>query len=165
MVRYLVLLVALMALVPFVPQWADKWVPGQQEEVAPQVAVASKTRTLKIPADASGHFVTEAELNGRQVEMLVDTGATVVALPQSVARRIGLNPKKEDFSASVTTANGSIPAARVVLKDLRLGSIRLSEVEAIVLPDASLSKALLGMSALRRLERFDISDDTLVLVQ
>ncbi|NBN64675.1 retropepsin-like aspartic protease family protein [Pannonibacter tanglangensis] len=165
MVRYLLLVLALVALVPFVPKWVETWVPGQTETAAPQAAASTSARTLKIPADSSGHFVTPAEVNGKDVEMLVDTGATVVALPQSVARRAGLSLRKEDFTASVATANGTVAAAPVVLKDLRLGAIRLSEVEAIVLPDASLSKSLLGMSALRKLERFDISGDTLVLVQ
>ena len=165
MARYLLLFLVLLALVPFVPKWAETWVPAGKETTAPKAAVASSGRTLKIPADASGHFITRAEINGRDVEVLVDTGATLVALPQSVARRAGLSIRKDDFTASVTTANGSIAAAPVVVKDLRLGAIRLSEVDAIVLPDASLSKALLGMSALRKLERFDISGDTLVLVQ
>lgn len=165
MVRYLVLVLVLVALVPFVPQWAGNWISSQQQDTPPEKTAQSQSRTMRIPADSRGHFVLEAEINGKQVEMLVDTGATVVALPQSVARRAGLSLKKDDFTASATTANGTIPAAPVVLKQLRLGSIRLSEVEAMVLPDASLSKALLGMSALRRLERFDISGDTLVLVQ
>ncbi|MFC6655061.1 TIGR02281 family clan AA aspartic protease [Roseibium salinum] len=72
---------------------------------------------------------------------------------------------ESDFKYPAQTANGTVYGARTLIDSLRIGSIRLRNVEAHVLKDASLRTPLLGMSVLNELRRFDMSGGTLVLVQ
>lgn len=165
MLRYLVILVLLAALVPFVPGLVERWTQAQDPSPAPGQAAQATGGSLKLKAEPNGHFIAGTRINGRTLKMMVDTGATLVALPQSDARRAGIRPEDKDFTARVNTANGIIAAAPVKIETLELGPLYLRDVDAVVIPDASLSTPLLGMSALRRFKRFDISGDTMLLVQ
>jgi len=160
--RYLFLLLAIVTAVPFV---TGMKLPAPVAEPAKADTPDPSGRVHKIRMSANGHFLTDARLNGRSTRVLIDTGATTVAIPEKVARKAGVYLKPSDYTAAVNTANGRTKAAPVMLREVRLGSIRLKNVQAMVLDDRSLSITLLGMSVLRRLDRFDISDDTLVLVQ
>ena len=78
-------------------------------------------RTARIKMDSRGHFVTNARMNGRQIEVLVDTGATSVAINQSTARRLGIHLKQSDFRYKVNTANGAIKVALATIDEIRIG--------------------------------------------
>ena len=114
-------------------------------------APASDARqSVTLPADASGHYFAEGAVNGSPMRFVVDTGATVVALPASEADRIGL--KYRGAARGVTqTANGPVAAYQVRLDSIRVGSIELQGVEAIVI-ESGLPLPLLGMSFLNRME-------------
>lgn len=100
-------------------------------------------------ADSRGHFTATVQINGVSSRFLVDTGATAVALPMSLARRAGITlPPRPD--AWTATANGTIRAYRVTLDEVRLDGIKLYQVEGLVLDDVQLSQSLLGMSFLNR---------------
>lgn len=107
-------------------------------------------REIVIAAGSGGHFVAAGSINGRTVQFMVDTGATLVALGQRDARRIGL-----DFQSgrrvTMQTANGSAPGHLVTLRTVRLGDVELLNVEAVVVP-ASMPMVLLGNSFLSRLQ-------------
>ena len=120
---------------------------------------------VRLDADATGHFRTEARANGRRLDVLVDTGATLVAFDESTARSLGIAPSAADFRYKVSTANGEAPAAKVTIARLQLGPIRMNDVDAIVTRDGTLSTTLLGMSFLNRLSKFEISDSRLTLRQ
>jgi aspartyl protease family protein len=139
--------------------------PSKPAEMQPpNAASAGQGQTVSIPADARGHYEVSLQAYGVRFPALVDTGASVVALPQSLAAKLGLFPAQSAFTASVTTANGSVKVAPVILRDLRLQGIELSNVEAVIIPDSSLQQVLLGMSFLRRLKSFSIRDNQLTLV-
>jgi aspartyl protease family protein len=167
MLRYVVILLILIGVAPIVPLIAEGRFGSTdratlaQDEVEP----SSGPRKHRISIDRRGHYVADAYLNGRAFDMLVDTGATVTALPQSVAEDIGIFLKPSDYRHPIGTANGRVYGARAVIDKVRIGAIRFRNVDAIVLSDDSLSEPLLGMSALSQLKRFDISSGTLVLVQ
>jgi len=168
MKRFLFLAIVLVALVPLVPKYLVPYLENQkqaEQRASGTRAVQAGGRTYKIPLARNGQYMAEARLNGRSMTMLVDTGASTLALPEKVANDIGIFLKPSDFKHRVQTANGIALAARAEVRDLRLGPIRLKNVETMVLENDLLAVPLLGMSALRRLERFDISDDTLVLIQ
>ncbi|MGE0501233.1 MAG: TIGR02281 family clan AA aspartic protease [Rhizobiaceae bacterium] len=140
--------------------------------VAPRVAVAMAQpeeqllgRKVRLAADARGHFMAGFKLNGRQVEALVDTGATLVAINVSTARRIGLALTAADYKYTVETANGQARAAAVTLNSLQIGRIFVENVDAVVLDDAALKTTLVGMSFLGRLDKFQIENGSLLLVQ
>lgn len=135
---------------------------AQTVEQEPVVRVAS-ARTVEIKAGAHGHFVTSAEIDNTPVTVLVDTGATKVALSYEDAERIGLKPFALDYEVPVSTANGTAKGALVTLSKVEIDNLVVRDVEAIVMPKGVLAGTLLGMSFLSKLSLFRIADDTLYL--
>ncbi|WP_245479758.1 retropepsin-like aspartic protease family protein [Hansschlegelia zhihuaiae] len=118
---------------------------------------------VSLSAGPDGHFRVDATIGGRRVPMLVDTGATVVALSYENGESLGLVSGGDRFDARVATANGSVGAKRVVLRDVRIGSVKVDDVAAVVLSPGAMDGALLGMSFLGRLRRIESARDRLVL--
>jgi aspartyl protease family protein len=169
MSRFVVIFLVLIAVAPLVPFLAERrlGLPGTDESADLRAEAGAETdpRVHRISRNRQGHFIADAYLNGRAVDMLVDTGATLTALPETLAEDIGIFLTPSDFRYPVRTANGIVYAAKAVIDGVRIGSIRLSGIDAMVLKDESLGEPLLGMSVLNELERFDMSGGTLVLVQ
>jgi aspartyl protease family protein len=132
--------------------------------VQPDSAPASG-RSLSIASDPRGHFQTEGRIEGQRIGFMVDTGASVIALNEKSAARFGLRPSRADYTATVTTANGTIKAARTRLAMVEIGGLVVRDVEAMVLPDEALSENLLGLSFLSRLKRFEYANGRMVLEQ
>jgi aspartyl protease family protein len=122
-------------------------------------------RNLIIPRDARGHFQTEGRIDGQRLDFMVDTGASVVALNEKSAARFGFRPSRNDYNAAVSTANGTIKAARARLAMVEVGGIVVRDVDAMVLPDEALSENLLGLSFLSKLKRFEYAKGQLILEQ
>ena len=131
----------------------------------PTTVSAPTGRKVRIEADKTGHYRAELKFNGRRIEGLIDTGATVVAINKSTARKIGLPVASLDFKYEVSTANGKAKAAVAMIETIDIGRIRLDNVEAMVLDDRALSGTLIGMSVLKRLSRYQVEDQVLVLEQ
>ena len=141
-----------------------------ESEPEPIRATARPQETLpgkkvRVAADAWGHFLADFKLNGRVVEAMVDTGATLVAINASTARRIGIKLKEADFKYQVETANGATRAASANIGNLQIGRIYVENVQAVVLEDKALSNTLIGMSFLNRLGKFQVESGSLLLVQ
>lgn len=100
-------------------------------------------------ADGRGLFHAAGQVNNADVRFIVDTGASLVALPKSVAHRAGVSLDNVP-QGRVSTAGGVVSAWRVKLNRVRVGNITLHMVDAAVLDDAHLPLALLGMSFLNR---------------
>lgn len=113
-------------------------------------AAPSGAASVTLQADGRGHFMAQGQINGGTMSMLVDTGATMIALSSSDARRLGINYKKGEVG-QVNTANGLAPVYRVKLNTVKIGDIELNQVDAVV-QEAGLPFALLGMSFLNRTE-------------
>ncbi|GAB1718068.1 MAG: peptidase [Nitrobacter sp.] len=122
-------------------------------------------RSVSIARDGRGHFQTEARIDGQRVGFMVDTGASVIALNESSAARIGVRPSQNDYDATVTTANGKVKAARTRLAMVDVGGLIVRDVDAMVLPDEALSENLLGLSFLSKLRRFEYANGRMVLEQ
>lgn len=125
--------------------------------------VASGWEQIAIAPDRSGNYLTDVEIDGRFIHMVVDTGATYVSLTNADAAAVGLRPAPADYIYKTMTANGTGVAAKVRIDRLRIGSMEIYDVEAFVMPPGVLGTSLLGMSALRRLRSFEISGGQLVL--
>ncbi|MEL6818774.1 MAG: TIGR02281 family clan AA aspartic protease [Pseudomonadota bacterium] len=117
----------------------------------------------RIRRDQQGHYVGEFRLNNHRVQGLIDTGATTIAINESVARRAGIYLRRDDFKYTVNTANGAVRAARATINNVRIGQIKVAEVEAAVLPDEALNVVLVGMSFMNRLRGFEYDNGQLVL--
>lgn len=123
---------------------------------------AAEGAPAQIAKAADGHYWAEADVDGRRVRFVVDTGATVVALTPEDAKRLGYDPAKLDFIYGVQTANGQARAARVELASVSVAGARVKNVDAFVMEDG-LETSLLGMSYLGRLSRFEASPTGLIL--
>jgi aspartyl protease family protein len=86
-----------------------------------------------------------------------------VALSEADARRAGLNPASLRYTAQVMTAGGAARGAPVRLNHVAVGSVRLENVQAIVIEGDTLQMSLLGMSFLGRLSRYEATQDRLIL--
>jgi aspartyl protease family protein len=117
----------------------------------------------ELKAGQSGHVVVRAEINGKSTQVLVDTGASTVALSYEDAQNAGLRPNTLNFNIPVNTANGQTMAAEVTLRSVRIDSIRVDDVKGMVLPKGALKGTLLGMSFLGRLRSFKMENGYLVL--
>ena len=122
-------------------------------------------RSMTLDSDRQGHFPVEARIDGRTIDFIVDTGASLVILRESDAARIGIRPRPSDYTAVVSTANGKIKAAPAKLDRVEVGGITVFDVSALVLPDEALWKNLLGVSFLSRLKRYEYANGRMVLEQ
>ena len=118
---------------------------------------------IVVSADLRGHFVVHPTLDGKRVRMLVDTGASFVALSHEDARLAGISVSARDYTRPVSTANGIVAAASVRLAEVKVGDIAVHGVEALVLPPGKLGTSLLAMSFLKRLGGFEIAQGRLIL--
>ncbi|MDR1888318.1 MAG: TIGR02281 family clan AA aspartic protease [Zoogloeaceae bacterium] len=145
-----------------------------------QVEIDGKRRSLKIGqnavgaessgenaratlmADKLGHFRTTGSINGRPVRFIVDTGASVIGISASEAKRLGLDLSRAETGVSAT-ANGLVEFHAVTLNTVKVGDITLHNVAAGVLPQ-DMPYALLGMSFLNR-TTMERNGDTMILIQ
>jgi aspartyl protease family protein len=113
-------------------------------------ASAPMPTSVSLTADLRGHFIAAGQVNRVPVEFVVDTGATYVALPAAVAKRLSIDYHKGE-QTFMNTANGTTVAYRVRLDTVRVGDITLHGVDAIVIDGEGLTSPLLGMSFLNRM--------------
>jgi len=171
--RNLMIFAALMVVLgTAMAQMADKMTPATPALANASARTASAEtvgqagpRSLSIPRDIRGHFLTEGRIDGQRIGFMVDTGASVVALNETSAARFGLRPSRGDYNASVATANGTIKAARTRIAMVDIGGLVVRDVDAMVLPDTALSENLLGLSFLSKLKRFEYANGQMVLEQ
>lgn len=123
---------------------------------------SSAANRFEVKAESDGHFYVDAEINRRRVHLIVDTGASVVALRRSDAEAVGIRAVPADFDHPVATANGTVNGAEANLDSVSVADIEVDGVRALVLPDESLSVSLLGATFLNRLARFQVSDGSLM---
>lgn len=112
-------------------------------------AAPEKTQ-LSVAKGVGGHYWIAGSINGQPVQFLVDTGATSVAINENQARRLGIDYRAAGQPLLVNTASGTAKAWRVRLNSVKVGSIDVLGVDAVVLEGESPSEALLGMSFLGR---------------
>lgn len=129
---------------------------------APAAPEAGDRRRIVLHAGSNGHFRTQGQINGRMVNFIVDTGASVVSMSVTDAEAIGL-PYKSGQTVQVSTANGVTAGWRVRLSTVRLGSLDVYDIEALVTP-APMPYVLLGNSYLTRFQ-MTRTNDQLVLEQ
>ena len=111
------------------PQAAD----AARQCVRPsRLAACRDGRIVEIRAGAHGHYHASAEINGRPVDVMVDTGASIVALTYEDAQRAGVYVRDSDYTQRVSTANGLARVAPVMLDRVSIGDITVRNVPAAV---------------------------------
>jgi aspartyl protease family protein len=148
-------------------RYADRVVPPSPEPQTMAMAAPAQSvnsRSVTIARDNRGQFMVEARVDGRRLQFMVDTGASMIALRESAAARLGIFPAPRDYTIRVQTANGVGRAAEVRLNSVEIDGIAVRDVRALVSPDSALGENLLGMSFLSRV-RFSHDRGKLVLEQ
>lgn len=144
----------------------------QAETRAKQASYAARSETrgrqgyggiVELKAQRNGHYFASAEFNGRSVDVMVDTGATAVALTYDDAQRAGISVSDSDFTGRTRTANGEGRYAPITIASVTIGSITVHNVPGVVMQRGKLDVTLLGMSFLSKLSRAEMSNGTLVL--
>jgi len=107
---------------------------------------------IEIWPDAMGMYTITGSINGFPLTFLVDTGATLVAMNEGQARRLGLDYKLSGIEGMTSTASGTARAWYIRVKSVKVGEIELNNVQAAVLQGNSPTHVLLGNSFLNRLE-------------
>jgi len=125
---------------------------------------SSQGRKIRLKKGRGGHYRADVRVNGRKFQMMVDTGASLIALTARDARRMGVYPDAREFKYETRTANGIARIAVVTLKEVKIGGIRVKNVRASVHRGKGLDTNLLGMSFLNRLRKFNFEGDTLTMV-
>ncbi len=105
---------------------------------------------IVLTAGTGGHFMTLGAINGRTVQFMVDTGATMIAMGAADADRMGLNYRSGQ-QGQLSTANGVVTAWKVRLDSVRIGDVEVHGVDAVVAPQA-MPYILLGNSFLTRFQ-------------
>lgn len=157
------------------PGWVQAFFSGPQQDIPPQQASARSATPqpaqrsvsgfgrVVLNPDRAGQYRALVEIDGHTIPMLVDTGATVVALRYEDAAMLGINPSPSDFVVPIATANGELRAAPARLREARLENIVVPDVRAVVLPQGALGQSLLGMSFMSKLAGFEIAGGQLVM--
>lgn len=138
-------------------------VPPAAASTMPNAPAQSGARMVSIGRDHRGHFQANGRVDGRSISFMVDTGASVIALTERDADRLGIRPMRGAYTASVSTANGVVRAAPVMLNSVDIGGLVVRDVRALVVPGGALNENLLGLSYLTRLKRFEYSNNRLLL--
>jgi len=126
----------------------------------PTSLIFSESIEVPLKRNRQGHYLLVGQINGEDVEFLLDTGATDVVVPERTARRLGL---PYGIRGRAMTANGPVTIYQTRIDELHLGKIRLTNIDASINPSME-GAILLGMSALGQIE-FSQQADTLTLKQ
>ncbi len=111
-----------------------------------------------ISADRSGHYRIKGKINEYPVAFLVDTGATLVAIPESLAKQLQVSGR---YPVTISTANGEVTGSLTRLKQLSFGSFELHDVKAVIMPGAADDTVLLGMNVL---SQFNLTQEDNLLI-
>lgn len=135
----------------FKPRMAPA-VAASAEPAPPPAQVSNGYRSVTLRADNHGHFNVEAMVDGRRLEFMVDTGASMIAIRETSAAKLGIFPSVSDYKVKTQTANGAGKAAPVRLNRVEINGITVRDVQAFVVPDEQLSVNLLGNSFLQHVK-------------
>lgn len=137
--------------------------PSEQRGQGEQAPERPAGSVVELKAGRNGHFFVEADVNGRSIDVMVDTGASMVALTYEDAERAGIYVRDGDFKGSASTANGRARYAPVVIDRISIGDVSVRNVHGAVMERGKLSTTLLGMSFLGKLDRAEMRNGRLIL--
>jgi len=142
--------------------WMDHAGVRGSAQAATPAAVSAAAPSGQVLRGPDGHYWADAVIDGRVVRVMVDTGASVIALTRADATRLGFGLDADDFTSTVVTASGTTRAAPVSLGAVAVAGASVEGVQALVF-EAGLPHSLLGMSYLGRLSAFTATPSALTL--
>ena len=139
---------------------------GREEQGAAQLEVLRQDQwyagEVMLPRADDGHFYADVTVDGRSVNMMVDTGASIVALTADDAAAAGVRWTENEVRPVARGANGTVLGVPVMLERVQLGQLEAQEIEAVIIPEG-LDVSLLGQSFLSKIQRVEIEQDRMLL--
>lgn len=133
----------------------------QQQNPNREIPSASSGTEIRLQRNRYGHYVTSGRINGQPVTFLLDTGATTISIPQTVARKLNL---RAGAPIPVRTANGTVTVYSTRLNSVSIGPIELPDLRADINPHMDGTEILLGMNFLRHLELLQQGDQLILRI-
>lgn len=123
---------------------------------------ASSSGEVRLGRSGDSHFYADADINGTNIRMMVDSGASIIALTRRDAEAIGIDVDRLPIGGMANTAGGNVPMRVVMLDSVDVDGIEVRQVEAAVI-DADMGVSLLGQSFLSKLDAVNVEGDTMTL--
>lgn len=129
----------------------------------PMVLSDAQGHAVSIRKSLNGHFDAAGNVNGANVNFLIDTGATTIALSHADALRVGFSERDLNYTLIINTANGQARAAPVRIDNVSIGSINRTGLRAMVAEPGKLEQSLLGMNFISSLTAFEMRKGEVIL--
>ncbi|MEM8615430.1 MAG: TIGR02281 family clan AA aspartic protease [Pseudomonadota bacterium] len=130
-----------------------------------QAAPGETRRSASLRMREDGHYWARALVNRKaSVDFMVDTGASIVALNEKDARKMGFKLEELTYDATIRTAGGSTLGAYVTIDSIKINQVHIRNVDAVILR-TDMDQSLLGMSFLRELYSYEFRGDRLIIRQ
>lgn len=153
------------ALMPSTPSSPVRDAPDRplmvQDAAKPPPAQRSGGGMVNLSRQVDGHFYADVRVNGSDINFMVDTGASVVALTVADAERAGIHVDEGEFDVVAEGASGPVMGVPVMLREVTLGDRTVTNVQGVVLADSRMS--LLGQNFLSQFDNVSIEKDEMVL--
>lgn len=117
---------------------------------------------VRLGRSGDSHFYADASIDGRRIRMMVDSGASIIALTRRDAETLGIDVDGLPIGGQANTAGGTVPLRPVMLDSVAVDGIEKRRVQAAVI-DADMGVSLLGQSFLSRLDAVNVEGDTMTL--
>jgi aspartyl protease family protein len=104
---------------------------------------------VRLKQNRYGHYVATGKINHQPVTFLLDTGATLISIPSSIAQKLQL---EKGYPSQSRTANGTITVYATRLDSVSIGAIELKNIRGTINPHMEGDEILLGMSFMKHLE-------------
>lgn len=145
----------------------DNWTTHKVRKDRAEAAAEAEGRTnspgeVLIGRSGDSHFYADTEIDGTNIRMMVDSGASIVALTRSDAEAIGIDVDRLPISGTARTAGGDVPMRTVMLESVEIEGLEVRQVQAAVV-DADMGVSLLGQSYLSRLAAVNVEGNTMTL--
>lgn len=140
----------------------DNWTSRSASKGSPITSGPRTRGEMQIERAGDTHFYADTEIDGHRVRMMVDSGASMIALTRADAEAIGINVDALPEAGFAETAGGRVPVRPVMLDSVTVGNVEVRQVQAAVV-DAGMTVSLLGQSFLARLDAVQIEGDRMTL--
>jgi aspartyl protease family protein len=142
----------------------DNWTTqrGKRGGWSSSVGSTSSGGEVRLPRSGDSHFYADTQVDGVNIRMMVDSGASIVALTRRDAEAIGIDVDRLPIGGMARTAGGDVPMRTVMLGSVEVQGIEVRGVQAAVI-DADMGVSLLGQSFLSKLGAVNVEGDTMTL--
>jgi len=153
-------------LAPSGPVAVEAPAPSREDQAAAELEMLQRDQwnagEMVLPRAEDGHFYADVVVDGGSANMMIDTGASIVALTAGDADAAGVQWSEDQVQPVARGASGTVFGVPVMLGRVQVGHLEAQQVEAVVIPEG-LDVSLLGQSFLSKIQRVEIEQDRMLL--